>query len=151
MMESSEVYQFCIAHTQADRWLRTQIAQAFGASNMTMMEWLLLQSVEMSDKIGLSITKAAELLGVSLPQVTALTQGLVKQGLLRQNVDPEDRRSRRLFIEKKGRQVCKDATHSVKKQLHHNVRTNTRILDYAAMLHVLTGGAIFPYNPGRNQ
>jgi DNA-binding MarR family transcriptional regulator len=108
-----DAHTLFMTHTQVDRWLRLQIGRALEATNLTMMEWLLLMSVRKHAKKGLTITGVAELLGVSLPQVTALTQQLLKKQLLTQQIERQDRRSRRLCISAKGEKLSDQALHEV--------------------------------------
>ncbi len=101
-----DAHSFLLSHAQTDRWLRTQFAQALEATDLTMMEWLLLTTLSKYDKTGQTVTEVAEKLAVSLPQITALTQELIKKQLIEQHVERHDRRSRRLLITTKGKAVC---------------------------------------------
>ncbi len=101
-----DAHSFILAHAQTDRWMRTQFAQALDQTELTMMEWLLLTSTNKHADTGMTVTEAAEELAVSLPQITALTQQLLKKDLITQQIEKHDRRSRRLHITEAGKAIC---------------------------------------------
>jgi DNA-binding MarR family transcriptional regulator len=85
--------------------LRLVVAKQLVEFDLTMMEWLLLATVCAGPKEGMTMTSVAEALDVTLPQITALTNSLVKTKLVRQKVSSQDRRSRRLTCTISGRRL----------------------------------------------
>lgn len=90
------MYKACLLHSQMDRNLRLIASRHLVEFNLTMMQWLLLEAVCASSRKGLTMSESAEILGVTLPQVTALSNELMKAKMLKQKVSTKDRRSRRL-------------------------------------------------------
>lgn len=90
------MYEALLLHSRADRALRLVVSNQLDRLNVTMMEWLLLATVQLGPKEGMTMTEVADKLDVTLPQVTALTVKLTKLKLVKQKVSREDRRSRRL-------------------------------------------------------
>ena len=117
MANEIDVFTLCMTHAHVDRWLRTQIARALNESDLTMMEWLLLSSVQKNKTEGLTVSQMAKLLGVTLPQVTALTQQLLKKELLKQVVESQDRRSRRLYVSPAGEKLCDQAQRQIEEAM----------------------------------
>lgn len=99
------MYEACLLHSRADRTLRLIVSRQLERFNITMMEWLLLGSVRRGDKEGITMTTAATTLDVTLPQVTALTNGLTKQKYVKQKISRQDRRSRRLTMTTTGNKL----------------------------------------------
>lgn len=90
------MYQALLLHSRADRALRLVVARQLERFNVTMMEWLLMGTVQNGPKDGMTMSAVASALDVTLPQVTALTANLTKLKLIKQKVSRQDRRSRRL-------------------------------------------------------
>lgn len=90
------MYQALLLHSRADRALRMVVARQLEKSNITMMEWLLMGTVQQGPEEGMTMSAVAGALDVTLPQVTALTANLTKLKLIKQKVSRQDRRSRRL-------------------------------------------------------
>lgn len=99
------MYEACLLHTRADRTLRLILAKELEQFDITMMEWLLLGTVQQGPKEGVNMSSLASTLDVTLPQVTALTTGLLKQKLVKQKISRQDRRSRRLIITNAGKKL----------------------------------------------
>lgn len=135
--QSYDVYELCLVHTQFDRWVRSQISQALDGTELTMMEWLLLVSINKNQDEELSVTEAAELLGVSLPQVTALTQQLVKKDLISLEVESEDRRSRRLRISSRGQVLCTTALRHIEEAVEEDMKDSTQLKTYRRLLSAM--------------
>lgn len=70
-----------------------------------MMEWLALGVVARGGKEGLSMTRIANSLDVTLPQVTALVTGLLERKFIKQKVLSSDHRGRQVMITLKGKRV----------------------------------------------
>ncbi len=136
-MNAFDAYRFCILHTKTDRWIRLCIAQALEPVSITTMEWLLLESLQKNTSDGTSITAASEALGVSLPQVTALTHRLQKQGALSQRVSAKDKRSHSLSITPQGAQLYKTATKLVEAKLIEQAKQTRQLRVYRDALQAL--------------
>ncbi len=108
-MEESKVitmYEMCLLHSRADRVLRTIVSNVLDSFDVTMMEWLLLATVCSQQSVGkdkgMSMTELSNILSVTLPQITALTTGLMSAKLVKQKVNIHDKRSRRLSCTAQG-------------------------------------------------
>ena len=99
------MYDLCLMHARADRAMRVVINEQLEPYNITMMEWLALGVVFGGPKRGLSMTRVATTLNVTLPQVTALITSLVKWKLIKQRVLDTDRRGRQVIITLKGKRA----------------------------------------------
>ncbi len=95
-ISSITMYQALLLHSRADRALRLVVARQLERFNVTMMEWLLMGTVQNGPNEGMTMSAVASALDVTLPQVTALTANLTKLKLIKQKVSRQDRRSRRL-------------------------------------------------------
>lgn len=102
------MYQICLVHSHADRNLRLAVSKRLKGSGLTMMQWLLLTAAKMGPKGGITMSEAANTLRVTLPQVTALTNELIKKKLISQKVSRIDRRSRKLIATKAGSDIIED-------------------------------------------
>lgn len=100
------MYQACLYHANADRNLRSVVSRHLERFGVTRMEWLLLAAVS-NKPSGMHMSAIADLLNVSLPQVTALANGLLKSELVIQKVEPRDRRSRSLAATRRGKDLIK--------------------------------------------
>jgi DNA-binding MarR family transcriptional regulator len=81
------------------------VGRELDAFNLSMMEWLLLATVGNGPIEGMTMSEVATRLDVTLPQVTALMNDLVKQKYLKQKVSTSDRRSRRLVCTPEGKRL----------------------------------------------
>lgn len=99
------MYELCLMHARADRAMRAVVSEQLEPYHITMMEWLALGVVAGGPKSGLSMTRVASVLDVTLPQVTALITGLVKLKLIKQRVLDTDRRGRQVIITLKGKRT----------------------------------------------
>ena len=110
------MYEASLLHSRADRALRAVVSRRLEQFQLTMMEWLLLGTVKHAGKEGLTMSAAASTLDVTLPQVTSLSASLTRAKLLRQRVNRQDRRSRRLVATAAGQKLVsetEEATSSV--------------------------------------
>ncbi len=113
------MYQACLMHARADRALRLLIANQLEQFDLTMMEWLLLATVCNGPREGMTMSAVAGTLDVTLPQITALTNSLVKTRLVKQKVSSQDRRSRQLTCTIAGKRLIariEDAVNDSMKQ-----------------------------------
>ncbi|MES2971361.1 MAG: MarR family transcriptional regulator [Patescibacteria group bacterium] len=99
------MYDLCLMHARADRAMRVVVSEQLEPYNITMMEWLALGVVSGGPKRGLSMTRVASTLNVTLPQVTALITSLVKWKLIKQRVLDTDRRGRQVIVTLKGKRA----------------------------------------------
>lgn len=104
VLTTMTMYQACLLHARADRSLRALVSKCLEKFSITRMEWLLLETVALSGD-GMSKGEVAAVLNVSLPQITALTSGLVKMSLLSQQKGVADKRARRITLTQPGRQL----------------------------------------------
>ena len=74
-----------------------------------MMEWLVLGVINGSSSKGRSMSEIAQILHVTLPQVTALVNKLLPLKLVRQKSATTDRRSRIVSLTSKGELVFAEA------------------------------------------
>lgn len=107
-LESISMYEACLLHSKADRALRVTVSHQLEEYGLSMMEWLLLATICRGNKDGVTMSEAASALSVTLPQVTALMNGLVKKKLIKQKVSSQDRRSRRLTCTAQGKRTAED-------------------------------------------
>lgn len=78
-----------------------------GHSSVTFMEWLVLGLAVDSGSKGLTMSEAAAMLDVTLPQVTAIANRLIEHKLVVQKVEAKDRRARRLRATSKGKKIIR--------------------------------------------
>lgn len=102
-MSQIDLFELSLLQTRASRNLRLPINRRLEEYNLTMMEWLVLSVAATGKTNGLSMTAVATALDVTMPQVTALCNKLVKMRLLRQKTQANDRRSRHIILTAKGR------------------------------------------------
>lgn len=102
-MSQIDLFELSLLQTRASRNLRLPINRRLEEYNLTMMEWLVLSVAATGKTNGLSMTAVATALDVTMPQVTALCNKLVKMRLLRQKTQTSDRRSRHIILTAKGR------------------------------------------------
>ncbi len=102
-MSQIDLFELSLLQTRASRNLRLPINRRLEEYNLTMMEWLVLSVAATGKSNGLSMTAVATALDVTMPQVTALCNKLVKMRLLRQKTQASDRRSRHIILTAKGR------------------------------------------------
>jgi DNA-binding MarR family transcriptional regulator len=117
--EPITMYEACLLHSRADRTLRLIVAKQLEQYNITMMEWLLLGSVQNGPKEGVTMSSVAATLDVTLPQVTALTTGLTKNKLVKQKISRQDRRSRRLTMTPAGKKLLSAVEEEARKVLRN--------------------------------
>jgi DNA-binding MarR family transcriptional regulator len=107
------MYEFCLLLSRSDRAIRVLTARQLDAFDLTMMEWLLLATVDTAPGKGIAMSGVAQALDVTLPQITALANALVKKKLVKQRVNSKDRRSRKLTISRAGKKTVQDVDNAV--------------------------------------
>lgn len=100
--ETPSMYQLCLMHVRADRAMRSLISRELEPYSLTLMEWLALGVVSNAPRDGFSMSQVAELLDVTLPQVTALISSLTKKRLIKQKILSTDRRGRQVVATPRG-------------------------------------------------
>lgn len=83
-----------------DRVSRVFAAQFNAAFDLTIAEWRVLAAV--AEHETLSPTRIGEYTSMDKVKVSRAAQGLTARGLLRQSLDPRDRRGRLLRLTRKG-------------------------------------------------
>lgn len=96
-----------------DRSFRTIVGRALEPGSITMMQWLLLSIVCEGPPAGITMSTAARTLDVTLPQVTALTNELLKDKLIKQKTQSYDRRTRLISATTKGSKVIEQSLDTV--------------------------------------
>ncbi len=99
------MYEACLMHARADRALRLVVSKHLEQFGLTMMEWLLMATVCCSPKRGMTMSDVAAALNVTLPQVTALANNLVRSKFIKQKVNTSDKRSRYLSATVAGKRL----------------------------------------------
>jgi DNA-binding MarR family transcriptional regulator len=107
------MYEMCMLHARADRALRLVVGRELEQFKVTMMEWLLLGVVVSGPEKGLSMSSVAQALDVTLPQVTALVSNLLKQKLIKQKTQLQDRRSRHVSPTSRGKVLLGDMERAI--------------------------------------
>lgn len=130
------MFELCLMHARADRTMREVVTKQLDPHGLTMMEWLVLGVVSQAPKNGFSMTQVAQILDVTLPQVTALVVVLVDHKLVKQTVLPEDRRGRQLTISSKGARLLDKIEGRVADAMRSWSRDIPRDQMYAYMLTV---------------
>ena len=129
------MYDVCITHAHGDRAFRNAIAGYLSQYNITMMEWLLLGIAAKEASKGVSMTHSAHVLGVTLPQVTALVAKLAPLGYIQQKSSNVDRRSRIILITSKGSGVFEKSSKVLEDSLS-SVFSGVSASDVATYLRV---------------
>jgi len=111
------MYQACLLHTRTDRALRAVVSSHLKKFGVTRMEWLLLASIKEALTEGAGMTTLAVALDVSLPQITALSVNLQRNGLIRQQADPNDRRAKIILVTQKGSKLITNIEVSMRSAL----------------------------------
>lgn len=91
-----------LEYVRADRAVRSAVGSVLDAQGTTLMQWLLLSIVCEGAGEGVTMSTAARALNVTLPQVTALTNELLKSKLIKQKTQAFDRRTRLISPTPKG-------------------------------------------------
>jgi len=104
-----DVYKLGLLHAKADRAFRGLFSECLRSSNITMMEWLVLGVIINGSSKNISMSAIANELNVTLPQITALVNGLLHQKMVKQRFSAKDRRTRLVIVTSKGNMVYSDA------------------------------------------
>lgn len=82
--------------TRANRRLRAMFDARAKGQGLTLSRARAL--MRLAEKDGVAQSELAETLGIEQPSLVSLLDGLEKVGFVERRVDPEDRRSRRIFL-----------------------------------------------------
>lgn len=91
----------CLALQRAARVVARHYDEALRPAHLTNGQFSLLMALNRPDAPNLA--DVADLLGMDRTTLTAALKPLARRGLVKIAVDPEDRRSRRLFLSARGR------------------------------------------------
>ena len=105
LFKSLSMGELCLTQSRADRAMHSVVTKQLEPFRLTMMEWLVLVVVSGGSKEGLSMTRIANALDVTLPQVTALVTTLLHQKLVTQKTLETDRRGRQVNVTLRGRRT----------------------------------------------
>lgn len=100
--ELVDSFNFGILYARGDRGFRALFAECLKESGLTFMEWLVLGIVHHGGNKGTSMTQIAKTLGVTLPQVTALSVVLSNKRVIKQKVSARDRRTKLVHLTSRG-------------------------------------------------
>ena len=106
-------FEMSVAMSRADRHIRTLISQQLKPLKLSLMQWLVLGTVVITTEESIAMGAVAQLLGISLSQVTSLSNYLLDMRMLRQKTDRTDHRSRRLQATTRGRAIHYDAESAI--------------------------------------
>lgn len=122
ILNSMTMYEACLAHSKADRVLRMVVGRELEPFGITMMQWLLLVTVSHAPNSGMRMTELSEQLDVTMPQITALMNDLVEHKLVKQKINSNDRRSRRLNVTATGKRRLEEIDGKVEEALKNWLR-----------------------------
>lgn len=98
-----KAYSLALLHTKAHRAIRQSIAAALEPFEVTLLEWILLCSLDLEN--GIRLSQVADLLGVEAPLISQLLVSLQAKGLVKLTQDGEDRRAKRLVLTVNGHKI----------------------------------------------
>ena len=113
ILDAMTMYEICLLHSKSDRQLRLVVSRELERFEITMMQWLLLETVSKGPNSGMRMTELSEQLDVTMPQITALMNDLVELKLAKQKINSSDRRSRRLSVTSTGKKRLDDINMSI--------------------------------------
>jgi DNA-binding MarR family transcriptional regulator len=122
VLTAMTMYEICLLHSKSDRLLRLVVSRELEPFGITMMQWLLLVTVNKGPNSGMRMTELSEQLDVTMPQITALMNDLVELKLAKQKINSSDRRSRRLSVTTAGKKRLDEIDESIDKALKNWLR-----------------------------
>lgn len=111
----------------ADRSMRGILLRELESYDVGVMDWLLLSYVHDGPKEGCNMSSIARTLGVTLPQVTALTNRLLKLRLIKQKTQANDRRTRHVTLLPAGQELTEAVERKVAARIAEWVMRDPRI------------------------
>lgn len=104
---------------RTDRVMRFVASKSLEPFRLTIMEWQAISVLSGKSEDGLTMTRIAKLLDVAPPQVSALTEQLIKKRLINQKIVRTDRRNKYLSLTKRGVDVKKRADKNIKEAVNN--------------------------------
>jgi DNA-binding MarR family transcriptional regulator len=101
------------------RAIRTELRK-YGAKEMSVPQYRTLAFVYRNE--GASLSEVCDHIGLTLPTMSTLVDGLVARGLVNRRTDPEDRRRMTLTLTEPGRTRLQSARASTMAYLEDKVR-----------------------------
>lgn len=120
-------YEMYLTLAGVDRVIRGVLQRELEPYDIGIMDWLLLSFVHDGPKEGCNMSSIARALGVTLPQVTALTNRLLKLRLIRQKTQVSDRRTRHVTLLPAGQDIANEVARKVAERLADWVSKDDRI------------------------
>lgn len=111
----AEAYQIALLHTKAYRILRQEIATLLTPFSVTMLEWVLLCSLDLEN--GIRLSQVAQKIGVEAPLISQLIRTLQEKGLIKLSPDKEDKRAKRLVLTINGMKLVTDSNRQLEGEL----------------------------------
>lgn len=99
------MYENYLHHSRTNSAIRLMVSTCLNTYRITLMEWLLLGTVNFGPPHGLNMSSLARALEVTMPQVTVLKSHLLELKLVKQRADKHDRRNQYLLITGKGKSL----------------------------------------------
>ncbi|MEK7602855.1 MAG: hypothetical protein AAB459_01240 [Patescibacteria group bacterium] len=112
--DKDSLFELCLAHSSAERAIKSSMNKALERYELTLLEWLLICVVNTFGSNGLSMTAVSTALNINLAQTNVLAIRLVKRRLIRQRTQRHDRRTRHLIITAKGKFICERSKSQIK-------------------------------------
>lgn len=116
----AEAHQIALLHTKAYRILRQDIARLLNPFEVTMLEWVLLCSLDLEK--GIRLSHVASYIGVEAPLISQLINTLQGKGLVKLTQDQDDRRAKRLILTVNGHKLVLESNQQVGAELDHCLR-----------------------------
>lgn len=133
----AEAFEIALLHTKAHRILRQDIAKLLVPFDVTLLEWILLCSLDLEE--GLRLSKVASYIGVEAPLISQLITVLEKKGLVKLAQDKDDRRAKRLLLTVNGHKIVVESNEQVTVELNHCLDglTEEEIATHMKVLNVI--------------
>jgi len=112
----SEMYQLQI---RADRVMRFVASKSLEPYHLTIMEWQAISVISGKSDEGITMTRIAKMLDVAPPQISALTEQLIKKRLINQKIIRTDRRNKYLSLTKRGVDVKKRTDKNIEEAVNN--------------------------------
>lgn len=114
------MYEACLLHSRAERVLKNIVSNHLNERNITRMEWLVLATLCEAEHqhLGLAMSEVADILDVTLSQLTALTIKMRAAGYMEQTVSSTDKRVKILKATRSGMDVIVAIEMSMRSTMH---------------------------------
>ena len=98
------MYQACLFHSRAERYLKGLVSTHLGEWGITRMEWLVLATVNDTSRHeeGHTMGEIARILDIRLSQLTSLVNRLNHAGYISQLISEKDKRTKYVRTTLKG-------------------------------------------------